>query len=103
MIPSGGCGSEAWAVARGGFLTADSQGHGSSRGMDNPTFHAQIANESVHCNHQKLLSGPDAWWQRSIDDPQFRLIEELPAYRAVYLVEPDPRRLIAEGVDHSRY
>jgi hypothetical protein len=31
------------------------------------------------------------------------LIEELPAYRAVYLVEPDPRRLIAEGVDHSRY
>jgi hypothetical protein len=48
-----------------------------------------IAHESVHSRHQQGMGGPEVWWQRYIDDPQFRLIEEIPAHRAEYRVAPE--------------
>lgn len=45
-----------------------------------------LAHEQVHCTRQ---GGGDVeklaqWWQRYIDDPAFRLAEEIPAHRAEY-------------------
>lgn len=42
-----------------------------------------IAHESVHGERQKIYpGGVEAWWRRYIDEPQFRLDEEIPAHRA---------------------
>lgn len=60
-----------------------------------------IAHERVHFRQQAELGGPDAWWRRYIDDPQFRLEQEVQAYREQYasvahLPRADRRRLLAE-------
>jgi hypothetical protein len=51
-----------------------------------------IAHEQVHFAQQKRAGGPDAWWRRYLDDPQFRLSQEVEAYRAQYqLLKAMPR------------
>lgn len=40
-----------------------------------------VAHERVHFEQQRAAGGPEAWWRRYIDDPQFRLNQELEAYR----------------------
>lgn len=44
-----------------------------------PMLHAH---EAVHAGQQG--KDPEGWWLRYIDDPQFRLAEEIPAHRAEY-------------------
>lgn len=46
------------------------------------------AHEAVHGARQG--GGIEAWWRRYIDDPVFRLVEEIPAHRAEY------RQMLAE-------
>lgn len=42
-----------------------------------------IEHERVHCHRQgKDVEG---WWRRYIDDPAFRLAEEIPAHHAEYM------------------
>jgi hypothetical protein len=41
-----------------------------------------IAHEKVHCRQQG--ADPDGWWQRYVDDIQFRFEQELQAHRAEY-------------------
>jgi hypothetical protein len=44
-----------------------------------------IAHESVHIKqHAAYPGGPAAWWRRYLDDGEFRLAQELEAYRAQY-------------------
>ena len=43
-----------------------------------------LAHEAVH-GHQQGDDIP-GWWRRYIDDPAFRLEQEIPAHRAEYLV-----------------
>jgi hypothetical protein len=42
-----------------------------------------VAHEKVHIK-QQLGMGPEAWWDRYLEDPQFRLEQELEAHRAEY-------------------
>jgi hypothetical protein len=39
-----------------------------------------IAHEEVHI-HQQSKDGPEAWWKEYLDDPHFRLEQEIQAYR----------------------
>ena len=41
-----------------------------------------IVHEETHFAQQAVAGGPEAWWRRYIDDPQFRLEQEIEAYRA---------------------
>jgi hypothetical protein len=43
-----------------------------------------IAHESVHFGQQQRAGGPEAWWRRYLDEPQFRLDQEVEAYRAQF-------------------
>lgn len=43
-----------------------------------------IAHENVHIERQKAI-GVELWWQRYIDDVEFRFEEELLAHRAEYI------------------
>jgi hypothetical protein len=44
-----------------------------------------IAHESVHIKqHAAYSGGPEAWWRKYLDDGDFRLSQELEAYRAQY-------------------
>lgn len=43
---------------------------------------ALIAHERVHCVRQN--GDPESWWRRYLDDPPFRLFEEIPAHQAEY-------------------
>lgn len=46
-----------------------------------PTW--KLAHERVHLDQQaEFPSGLDAWWDEYITNPQFRLLQELEAYRA---------------------
>ncbi len=42
-----------------------------------------MAHEETHLEQQKLY-GADAWWLAYLNDPQFRLSQELEAYRNQY-------------------
>lgn len=42
-----------------------------------------LAHEAVHMSRQ-MISGVEAWWREYLDDPEFRLDEELLAHRAEY-------------------
>jgi hypothetical protein len=45
--------------------------------------------------------GPEAWWRRYIDDPKFRLEQEIEAYRAQYAsVASFPRPIRRELLAH---
>lgn len=59
-----------------------------------------IAHERVHFRQQAAAGGPEAWWRRYIADAQFRLEQEVEAYRAQYamlrdLPRPERRRQLA--------
>jgi hypothetical protein len=41
------------------------------------------AHEKVHCDRQ--AAHPETWWLRYVDDPAFRLAEEIPAHRAEFM------------------
>jgi hypothetical protein len=41
------------------------------------------AHEATHVQ-QQMQVGPEAWWDRYIEDPAFRLEQEVPAHRAEY-------------------
>lgn len=39
------------------------------------------AHEEVHMQQQELYDGgPEAWWREYLDNPQFRIEQEIPAY-----------------------
>lgn len=59
-----------------------------------------IAHESVHSVQQDR--DPAAWWQRYIDDPRFRLHEEIAAHRAEYRVSGE-RHEIARRLSSGLY
>lgn len=67
-------------------------------------IHPEImAHEGVHSSRQLQVSKGDhqeelvvAWWKRYLEDPEFRLMEELPAHRAEY------RALINRMKDRNR-
>ena len=42
------------------------------------------AHESVHVDQQRRTGGPALWWRRYLEDPAWRLEQELPAHRAEY-------------------
>lgn len=45
-----------------------------------------FAHEEIHCEQQGLSwDGIESWWHRYMDDPAFRLSQEIPAHRAEYL------------------
>lgn len=44
---------------------------------------ALMAHEETH-ERQQRDGGPDLWWQRYLDDPQFRAEQEIAAYRAQF-------------------
>jgi hypothetical protein len=41
-----------------------------------------VEHEKVHLRQQAAVGGPDEWWRRYIEEPAFRLEQELEAYRA---------------------
>lgn len=44
-----------------------------------------IVHEMEHMKQQaKTEGGPDAWWRKYFDDPEFRKTQEIEAYRAQY-------------------
>ena len=43
-----------------------------------------IAHEVVHEDQQRATGSPEAWWVRYLDDPWFRVQEEVEAYGAQY-------------------
>lgn len=44
-----------------------------------------LVHESIHIEQQKKFSGgPSAWWDRYLADKDFRLSQELEAYKAQY-------------------
>lgn len=44
-----------------------------------------VHHEEVHERQQnKIDGGPEFWWKKYLDDPQFRLAQELDAYREQY-------------------
>lgn len=56
----------------------------------------QFDHEPVHGRRQ-LAMGVDTWWQSYIDDPAFRLTEEILAHRAEYqwwLTSPEGRKQV---------
>lgn len=44
--------------------------------------HHLIAHERVHFRQQEAIGGPKVWWDRYLVDVQFRLDQEVEAYRA---------------------
>lgn len=42
-----------------------------------------LAHEGVHC-HRQESGGPEKWWDRYIEDAEFRLEEEIPAHIAEF-------------------
>lgn len=43
-----------------------------------------VAHEKVHMAQQEAIGGPDIWWEKYFADPEFRMHEELEAYREQY-------------------
>ena len=59
-----------------------------------------VVHERTHFAQQERAGGPEAWWRRYLDDPVFRLEQEVEAYRAQYqalsdLPRSERRRLLA--------
>lgn len=44
-----------------------------------------MAHEAVHLEQQKQAGGPQAWWDRYIADPVWRVEQELEAHKIEYL------------------
>ena len=45
-----------------------------------------VVHEETHFAQQRAAGGAEAWWRRYIDDPGFRLEQEVEAYRAQFAV-----------------
>lgn len=44
-----------------------------------------LVHELVHVKqHMAYPGGPEAWWRKYLDEPEFRISQELEAYRAQY-------------------
>jgi hypothetical protein len=43
-----------------------------------------MMHEEVHSTQQKEYGSPQGWWDRYLTDPEFRLAQELAAYRREY-------------------
>jgi len=43
-----------------------------------------VRHEETHFAQQQRIGGPDAWWEKYLSDPAFRLEQEIEAYRAQY-------------------
>lgn len=54
-----------------------------------PLPHELYAHELVHFRQQEELGGPEAWWERYLADPAFRLEQEIEAYRAQIASHPN--------------
>lgn len=56
-----------------------------------------VIHEHVHFKQQKEIGGAEKWWERYMEDPEFRLEQELEAYRAQYhsLRSRGERRILA--------
>ena len=48
----------------------------------NPVSNELGCHELVHCRQQ--AGNPEAWWRRYIEDPKFRLDQEIPAHQVEY-------------------
>ena len=49
--------------------------------------------EAVHVEQQaNYPGGPEAWWEKYLADPAFRLSQELPAHRVEYQSSPERDR-----------
>lgn len=57
-----------------------------------------IAHERTHFAQQRDAGGPEAWWRLYIEDPRFRLEQELEAYRAQYATLCDLPRAERRGL-----
>lgn len=51
--------------------------------FDLPIGPQNVAHEQVHFVQQKEI-GTETWWRAYIADPEFRVAQEIPAYRAEY-------------------
>lgn len=52
------------------------------RPLEEPLYRHEV----LHVIQQmQMKGGPDAWWDKYFDDPEFRLSQELDAYRVQYL------------------
>lgn len=62
-----------------------------------------LAHESVHEGQQVACGGPGGWWDRYIDDVEFRAAQELPAHcreYADYCSRVKDRNLRAKALHH---
>jgi len=60
-----------------------------------------VVHEETHFVQQQRVGGPDEWWRRYIDDPRFRLEQEVEAYRAQLAAVADlPRPMRRELLAH---
>lgn len=65
-----------------------------------------IAHEQVHEQQQRQIGGPKVWWEKYLEDPQFRFEQELAAYRAQYayaraIYGRDQRRKLLDHVSRA--
>jgi hypothetical protein len=51
-----------------------------------------LAHESVHEQQHSDIGGPEGWWDRYIDDVEFRASQEVPAHAREYRVYCDIER-----------
>jgi hypothetical protein len=48
---------------------------------------ALLAHEEVHQVRQSNVGGPEKWWEKYIEDAEFRYVEELHAHVAEYRIQ----------------
>jgi hypothetical protein len=48
-----------------------------------------VVHEETHFRQQAEVGGPATWWERYLADPEFRLLQEVEAYRAQIACHPD--------------
>jgi hypothetical protein len=54
-----------------------------------------IVHETVHATQQALMGGPQAWWRRYLDEPEFLLAQEAEAYNRQY------RYICSQNLNHN--
>ena len=54
------------------------------RGTHKKISNSVIIHEMKHMEQQEQIGGPDLWWKKYIEDPEFRKQQEIEAYRAQY-------------------
>lgn len=51
-----------------------------------------VVHEETHLRQQAEVGGPEEWWRRYLADPDFRLAQEVEAYRAQLAAAPNRAR-----------